>query len=147
MALLSHLQYKENCSKIKRSVLKPRTLSPSMEWRQSAVKCTLMVAGIYAALFVGHIVAAANNWDVLFRLIALSLTIITFLLGPCIAMLVSYELVEQRKKAHRLGSWISAPLAIGLAFAYADQSFDIVLSIGFLSLALLSHWVTFLRFK
>ena len=62
-------------------------------------------------------------------------------------MLVSYELVEQRKKAHRLGSWISAPLAIGLAFAYADQSFDIVLSIGFLCLALLSHWLTFLWFK
>ena len=48
-----------------------------MEWRQSAVKSTLVVAGIYAALFVGHIFAAANNWDVLFRLIALTLTLIT----------------------------------------------------------------------
>ena len=75
-----------------------------MEWRQSAVKCTLVVAGIYAALFVRHIVAAANNWDVLFRLIALALTLITFLLGPCIAMLVSNNVDGQRKKAHRLGS-------------------------------------------
>ena len=118
-----------------------------MEWRQSAVKSTLVVAGIYAALFVGHIFAAANNWDVLFRLIALSLTLMTFLLGPCIAMLVSSEVHGQRKKAHRLGAWICAPLAIGLAFAYANQSFDIMLSIGFLCLALITHWLTFLRLK
>ncbi len=147
MVLPCHLQYKENCSKIKRSVLKPRATRPSMEWRQSAVKSTLVVAGIYAALFVGHIFAAANNWDVLFRLIALTLTLITFLLGPCIAMLVSNNVDGQRKKAHRLGSWISAPLAVGLAFAYANQSFDFVLSIGFLCLTVMTHWVSFLRFK
>ena len=147
MVLPCHLQYKENCRKIKRSVLKLRATRLVMEWRNSAVKSTLVVAGIYAALFVGHIFAAANNWDVLFRLIALSLTLMTFLLGPCIAMLVSSEVHGQRKKAHRVGALISAPLAIGLAFAYANQSFDIMLSIGFLCLALITHWLTFLRLK
>lgn len=140
-------QYKENCSKTKRSVLKPRRSRLSMEWRRSAVKCAFLVAGTYVTLFLGHIVAAANNWDVFFRLIAVLITAITFFLGPSIAFLVSSDVDDQRKKAHRLGSWFSAPLAIGLAFAYANQSFDIVLSIAFLCLTLFTHSLTFPRTK
>ena len=111
--------------------------------RDASIGKTVVVAAIvYAILFAAHIVAAANDWTLLFRAIATSLTCMTFLLGLCLAWMVKNENLEVRKHAHSIGSWISIPLAIGLAYAYAGQEFNITLSAAFVALTLATHALT-----
>jgi peptidoglycan/LPS O-acetylase OafA/YrhL len=108
----------------------------------SVAKAVVFAAVVYAILFAAHIVAAANDWTWLFRVIATSLTCMTFLLGGCLAWMLKNENLEMRKRGHSIGAWISIPLAIGLAYAYAEQSFDITLSAAFVALTLMSHALT-----
>ena len=108
----------------------------------SVAKAVVFAAVVYTILFAAHIVAAANDWTWLFRVIATSLTCMTFLLGGCLAWMLKNENLEMRKRGHSIGAWISIPLAIGLAYAYAEQSFDITLSAAFVSLTLMSHALT-----
>jgi peptidoglycan/LPS O-acetylase OafA/YrhL len=108
----------------------------------SVAKAVVFAAVVYTTLFAAHIVAAANDWTWLFRVIATSLTCMTFLLGGCLAWMLKNENLEIRKRGHSIGAWISIPLAIGLAYAYAEQSFDITLSAAFVALTLMSHALT-----
>jgi peptidoglycan/LPS O-acetylase OafA/YrhL len=108
----------------------------------SVAKAVVFAAVVYTILFAAHIVAAANDWTWLFRVIATSLTCMTFLLGGCLAWMLKNENLEMRKRGHSIGAWISIPLAIGLAYAYAEQSFDITLSAAFVALTLMSHALT-----
>lgn len=114
--------------------------------RDASIGKTVVVAAIvYAILFAAHIVAAAKDWTLLFRVIATSLTCMTFLLGLCLAWMLKNENQEVRKHAHSIGSWISIPLAIGLAYAYAGQEFNITLSGAFVALTLATHALTYRR--
>lgn len=108
----------------------------------SVVQTVVITAVVYALLFAAHIVAAANDWTLVFRVIASSLTVMTFLLGWCLAWMLKDENSEIRKHAHNIGSWISIPLAIGLAYAYAGQTFNISLSAAFVVLTLATHALT-----
>ena len=108
----------------------------------SVVKTVVVVAVVYAILFAAHIVAAAKDWGLLFRAIATSLTCMTFLLGWCLAWMLKNEDLEMRKRGHNIGAWISIPLAIGLAYAYAGQTFNIPLSAAFVVLTLTTHALT-----
>ena len=114
--------------------------------RDAAVaRAVVFAAVLYAILFATHIVAASKDWALLFRVIATSLTCMTFLLGWGLAWMLNNENLEMRKRGHSIGAWISIPLAIGLAYAYADQSFDIALSAAFVTLTLATHALTFRR--
>lgn len=108
----------------------------------SVAKTVAFAAVVYALLFAAHIVAAAKDWTLVFRVIATSLTCMTFLLGWCLSWMLKKENLEIRKLAHRIGSWISIPLAIGLAYAYAGQTFNILLSAAFVLLTLATHALT-----
>lgn len=99
----------------------------------------ILAAVLYAILFVGHILAAANDWDFLFRLIASIITIQTFFVGASIALLGSAESLGSKVRAHRLGYAISLPLSAGLAYAYASQSIDVALTLAFLGTTTLTH--------
>ena len=111
----------------------------------SVAKTVVFAAVVYILLFVAHILAAANDWALLFRVIATSLTCMTFLLGWCLAWMLKNKNLEMRRRGHSIGSWISIPLAIGLAYAYAEQSFDITLSVAFVALTLTTHALTYRR--
>lgn len=111
----------------------------------SVVKTVVVAAVVYAILFAAHIVAAAKDWALLFRAIATSLTCMTFLLGWCLAWMLKNENLEMRKRGHVIGAWISIPLAVGLAYAYAGQTFNISLSAAFVVLTLATHALTHRR--
>lgn len=106
----------------------------------TAVRNGLVFAAVmYAFLFVSHIVAAANDWDLLFRLVASIITVQTFFVGTSIAALGRAGSLESKMLAHRLGYGFSLPLSAGLAYAYANQSFDVGLTLAFLGAATLTH--------
>ena len=111
-----------------------------MEQRSRLIRGVGIAAVIYASLFVGHIVAAANGLTLLFRAIAVGITLITFLMGPVVWFL-SQRGDDSNKLAYQIGFWASVPLSVGLAYAYADQTFDATYSIGFLAATVLTHWL------
>jgi hypothetical protein len=113
-----------------------------------SVRMAVLIAGVvYVALFASHIVAAVNDWNIVFRMIAVAITCMTFFLGWCISVLVPRNDDQAKNTAHTAGVWISAPLAIGLAFAYADQSFSPLLTCGFVATTWITHAITYQRLK
>jgi hypothetical protein len=94
---------------------------------------------MYAVLFAGHIVAAANDWDILFRLIASIITAQTFFVGTSIVVLGRARPSESKLQAQRLGYGVSLPLSAGLAYAYGNQSFNLALTLAFLGVTTLTH--------
>lgn len=111
-----------------------------MEQRARLIRGVGIAAVIYASLFVGHIVAAANGLTLLFRAIAVGITLMTFLMGP-IVWFLSQRGDDSNNLAYQIGFWASVPLSVGLAYAYADQTFDATYSIGFLTTTVLTHWL------
>jgi len=111
-----------------------------MEQRSRLIRGVGIAAVIYASLFVGHIVAAANGLTLIFRAIAVSITLMTFLMGP-IVWFLSQRGDDSDHLAYRIGFWVSVPLSVGLAYAYADQTFDAAYLIGFLAATVLTHWL------
>jgi len=111
-----------------------------MEQRSRLISAVSIAAVIYASLFVGHIVAAANGLTLLFRTITASITLMTFLMGP-IVWFLSQRGDDSNNIAYQIGFWASVPLSVGLAYAYADQTFDAAYSIGFLATTVLTHWL------
>ena len=111
-----------------------------MEQRSRLISAVSIAAVIYASLFVGHIVAAANGLTLLFRAITVSITLMTFLMGP-IVWFLSQRGDDSNNIAYQIGFWASVPLSVGLAYAYADQTFDAAYSIGFLATTVLTHWL------
>ena len=72
---------------------------------------------IFLSLFVAHIVAAANDWDLFFRIVAILITIQTMLVG-----LICYIIGKRFNEiSYRLGFWACIPLSLGLGWAYAGM--------------------------
>ena len=111
-----------------------------MEQRSRLIRGIGIAAVIYASLFVGHIVAAANGLTLFFRAIAVSITLMTFLMGP-IVWFLSQRGDDSDHLAYRIGFWVSVPLSVGLAYSYADQTFYAAYLIGFLAATVLTHWL------
>jgi len=82
------------------------------------LKGVVLSATLYVFMFVGHILAAANDLDVLFRCLAVLITLQTFLVGPTIIL---FEKTCVHLNAMRTGMYISIPLGLGLGWAYADM--------------------------
>tara|TARA_B100001142_G_scaffold330062_1_gene395962 strand:+ start:915 stop:1298 length:384 start_codon:yes stop_codon:yes gene_type:complete len=105
----------------------------------SLFRGTCISATLYAILFLSHIVAAAQDWDFMFRCIAASITLLTFSVGPSIQVLGKIQQHQEKMKANAFGLGIGIVLSFGLAWAYADQSIDIPLFLIFVTITVLLH--------
>ena len=86
---------------------------------QAEVRRTVLYsAAIFTTLFIAHIVAAANEADLLFRIIAMMITLQTLFLGGTFLLFHIDSTQSVRRDAFRIGSFISLPLSIGLGWAY-----------------------------
>ena len=112
-----------------------------MAGQTSVTKGAVLAGFVYIAAFVGHIFAAANGHDVLFRSIAIFLTMMTLCMGPVVAWLAGGNDVELKGLAFNVGFAVSLPLSLGLAYAYADQTFNVVLSGVFLAITFTVHLI------
>jgi uncharacterized membrane protein len=94
---------------------------------------------LYGVLFLLHILAAAQDWDTVFKIIAALITLMTFTVGPSIIVLGKIKNRKEKIQANTIGHSIGLILAIGLAWAYADQSFDILLTLAFILITGILH--------
>ena len=81
-------------------------------------KGVLLYAVIYCTLFVGHIIAAARELDILFRVIATIVILMTMIVGLSIHLLC-----DLFKEANGIvvGRYACVPLSAGLGWAYAGM--------------------------
>ncbi len=84
------------------------------------IRTLVIYSTIFMLLFVLHIVFAANDYHLLFRVVALLITVMTFFSGP-ICMFIE-PIQERYKMIYVQGLLISIPLSIGLGWAYSDMS-------------------------
>ena len=125
---------------LKRSIIKGRAIRFTMFRSASNLFRGICIsATLYSVLFLAHIIAAAQDWNVVFKLIAVSITLMTFTVGPSIIVLGRVQSLEQKIQANTIGHSIGLILSIGLAWAYADQSFDIPLTLAFLLITGILH--------
>ncbi len=78
---------------------------------------------LYVSLFFLHIVFAANDNEILFRLVAITITIITFFVG--IIIILFGKIIYNRILVNRLSCLISVFLSIGLGWAYSEMSWKL----------------------
>ena len=78
---------------------------------------------IYAIHFILHIIFASKDYDTGFTIIVISITLMTFLVGPIIIILGRVD--DEKVLANRLGAIISIFLSFGLGWAYAGMDMDL----------------------
>ena len=83
------------------------------------MKGILVFSSTYSLLFVLHIIFAANDLDVLFRLVALLLVAMTFFCAPLL-----YAIDSSMNHSERIGFMMSVPLSVGIAYAYMGMEFQ-----------------------
>ena len=84
-------------------------------------KGVLLYAAIYCTLFIGHIIAAARELDILFRVIATLATLMTMVVG-----LSTHLLCNLFKEGNGIvvGRYACVPLSAGLGWAYAGMEYS-----------------------
>ena len=100
----------------------------------------IISASVYIVLFVGHIFAAANDYDLLFSLIAIAITLHTIFCGLVIIILSRLKSIEEKFFANKIGYVISIPLTIGLSRAYSGMEINNTV-FAWLLLVLISHYL------
>ena len=75
----------------------------------------LVYTGVFVTLFITHIIAAANDWDILFRVVAALITLQTLFAGMCLHLL---------KGDVRNSRLPVVALSAGLGWAYAGMKGD-----------------------
>ena len=75
----------------------------------------LIYTGVFVTLFITHIIAAANDWDILFRVVAALITLQTLFAGLCLHLLKG-DVRHSRLPVIALGA--------GLGWAYAGMKMD-----------------------
>ena len=108
----------------------------------------LVFSGSYVVLFVLHILFAANDLDVLFRIVAMMLVCMTFLCGPLLWFL-DRDTSSTSLYNSKLGYAVSLPLSLGIAYAFTGMEFALNASIIALLLTSFTHggWFLFLKGK
>ena len=91
---------------------------------------------LFSILFVLHIVFAANYNDLMFRSVAIIITVMVFLCGPICIFLESSK--DRYKFSFNVGMTLSSLLSVGLGWAYNDMSMGFVMII-FPILSVLIH--------
>ena len=85
----------------------------------------MLSAGFFSLLFLLHIIAAANDMDTFFRIIAILITAQVLFCGYSIQVLSGLNEFADKMAMNRIGLLISIPLSIGLGRAYAGMEFDV----------------------
>jgi len=83
------------------------------------MKGVLVFSSTYSLLFVLHIIFAANDLDILFRLVALLLVAMTFFCAPLL-----WAIDSSMFHSERIGFMMSVPLSAGIAYAYTGMEFQ-----------------------
>ena len=104
------------------------------------IRGLILSASVYIALFVGHILAAANNYDLLFSLVAITITLHTIFCGLVIILFSRLKSTEEKLFANKIGYIISIPLTIGLSRAYSGMEINNTV-FAWLLLVLSSHYL------
>ena len=104
------------------------------------IRGIIISASVYIVLFVGHIFAAANDFDLLFSLIAIAITLHTIFCGLIIIILSRLRSTEEKFFANKIGYVISIPLTIGLSRAYSGMEINNTV-FAWLLLVLISHYL------
>ena len=104
------------------------------------IRGIIISASVYIVLFVGHIFAAANDFDLLFSLIAIAITLHTIFCGLTIIILSRLKSTEEKFFANKIGYVISIPLTIGLSRAYSGMEINNTV-FAWLLLVLISHYL------
>lgn len=104
------------------------------------IRGIIISASVYIVLFVGHIFAAANDFDLLFSLIAIAITLHTIFCGLIIIILSRLKSTEEKFFANKIGYVISIPLTIGLSRAYSGMEINNTV-FAWLLLVLISHYL------
>ena len=104
------------------------------------IRGIIISASVYIVLFVGHIFAAANDYDLLFSLIAIAITLHTIFCGLVIILLSRLKSTEEQLFANKIGYVISIPLTIGLSRAYSGMEINNSV-FAWLLLVLISHYI------
>jgi len=78
---------------------------------------------LYLTLFLLHIVFAAKDFEVLFRLVVITITVITFFVG--IIIIYSGNVSKNRIVVNRLSCGVAVLLSIGLGWAYSGMSWKL----------------------
>jgi hypothetical protein len=76
---------------------------------------------LFSVLFVLHIVFAAHNQNVLFQIVAVVITAMSFFCGPICVFLEGKK--ELYRYVFQFGMIASVPICVGLGWAYNDMSF------------------------
>ena len=97
------------------------------------MKAILVFSSTYVVLFALHILFAANDLELLFRIVASLLVMMTFFCAPLLWLIDS-----NMKQSLRIGYVASIPLSIGIAYAYTNMEFQL----GATFLALITTSVT-----
>ena len=87
-------------------------------------RTVLYSAVIFTIIFIAHIIAAANDANLLFRIIATMITLQTLFLGGTFLFFHIHSTQTVRRDAFRIGSFISFPLSFGLGWAYAGMQWS-----------------------
>ena len=87
-------------------------------------KAVVANLGAFALLFVMHVVAASLEWDLLFRLVALSITFQILFFGPLTVVIQDAPSRLERRRTNGMATFVTLPLALGLAWAYGGMSWD-----------------------
>ena len=104
------------------------------------IRGIIISASAYIALFVGHIFAAANDYDLLFSLIAIAITLHTIFCGLVIILLSGLKSTDEQLFANKIGYIISIPLTIGLSRAYSGMEINNTV-FAWLLLVLIAHYL------
>jgi len=83
-------------------------------------KPILVYTAVYVTLFISHIIAAANDLDIIFRLIAVIITLQTMFAGLCIHLL-------KGNVRHARLPVVALSAGLGWAYAGMNESWTIAL--------------------
>ena len=104
------------------------------------IRGIIISASVYIGLFVAHIIAAANDYDLLFSVIAIAITLHTIFCGLVIIILSRLKSTEEKFFANKIGYVISIPLTIGLSRAYSGMEINNTV-FAWLLLVLITHYL------
>ena len=96
-------------------------------------------AGVFSVLFVGHIITAAMDFDVLFRLIATSITVQTMFFGSVSILLGPAMSRAHRRETNRFSFLLALPLSVGLGWAYGGMEWQFIPVVLVVIPTVLSH--------
>tara|TARA_B100000214_G_scaffold351958_1_gene306794 strand:+ start:881 stop:1252 length:372 start_codon:yes stop_codon:yes gene_type:complete len=84
---------------------------------------SLLYFFLFSSLFILHIFFAANDFEILFRMVAIIITIITFIVGPIIIFFGNIP--SNKVTVNRFSCIISIFLSIALGWAYSEMSWKL----------------------